>query len=157
MLCNLKTKLSSALLVKNKLTLIPIVVAAYLVGCSSANVPQVGAVAPCQIQSNGQVERAIRSSLKSQHWEMDTYNDHMIQAHKTVNQMTANIDIAYGYRGFSIEYADSQNMHYNDEEDSIDPVYLKWVYNLKGAIEKELQKQVQLDPSVKCLGKDVPA
>lgn len=128
-----------------------------LTACSPVFIPQIGAVAPCQIQSVSQVEKAVRASLSAQHWKIVSADDHTIQAKKILKEMQVTIDVAYGYRGFSIEYVDSKNMDYNAENDSIDPTYKKWTYNLSYAIQNHLTEQVKLNPSVKCLGKDKPA
>lgn len=130
---------------------------ACLTACSSIFIPQIGAVAPCQIQSVAQVEQAVRKSLTAQHWTILSAEDHAIQARKIFKEMQVIIDVAYGYRGFSIEYVSSKNMDYDAENNSIDPAYEKWTYNLSYAIQNHLTEQVKLNPSVKCLGKDVSA
>jgi len=121
-----------------------------LTACSSTTVPQVGDAVPCQIQSVEQVEQAVLAGLTAEHWEIISSSFHIVQARKTQRQMQVTIDVAYGYRGFSIEYGDSQNMGYDIDDDTIDSAYVKWVYNLKNFIDKVLKQEVKLLPPTKC-------
>ena len=123
-----------------------------LTACSSTTVPQIGAPVPCQIQSVEQVEQAVMAGLADQHWEVISSSAHIIEARKTKAQLQAMVHVAYGYRGFSIEYFDSKNMDYDAENDTIDSTYEKWVYHLMGAINKILKQEVKQLPPVKCSG-----
>lgn len=127
-----------------------------ITSCSSVVVPQIGAQAPCQIQSVTQVEQAVLSGLTSQHWEILSTSDHRVEARRKHSQMEAKIAVAYGYRGFSIEYQDSKNMDYDLEKDTIGAEYVKWAYSLQHAIEQVLVQEVKLSPPVKCTGKNTP-
>jgi len=121
-----------------------------LTACSSVKVPQVGAPAPCQIQSVEQVEQAVLAGLADQNWEIISSSDHLIQARKKSSQMQAIIEVAYGYRGFSIEYFDSKNMDYDPESDKISAKYEKWVYRLMREVESILKKEVKQLPPIHC-------
>ncbi|MES2204829.1 MAG: hypothetical protein V4496_06380 [Pseudomonadota bacterium] len=121
-----------------------------LAACSSTTVPQIGAPVPCQIQSVEQVEQAVIAGLMDQHWEIISSSAHILEARKTTAQLQAMVHVAYGYRGFSIEYFDSKNMDYDVEDDTIDSVYEKWVYQLMGSINKILKQEVKQLPPVKC-------
>lgn len=121
-----------------------------LTACSSTTVPQVGAPVPCQIQSVEQVEQAVLAGLADQHWQVMSSSAHIIEARKTMSQLKAMVHIAYGYRGFSIEYFDSKNMGYDAENDTIDSIYKKWVYRLMDAINEILQQEVKQLPPIKC-------
>ncbi len=123
-----------------------------LTACSTATVPQIGAPVPCQIQSVEQVEQAVMAGLVDQHWEVMSSSDHIIEAHKTTAQAQAMVHIAYGYRGFSIEYFDSKNMDYDAGNDTISDVYVKWVYHLMNSISNILKQEVEQLPPVKCSG-----
>ncbi len=118
--------------------------------------PQVGAPVPCQIQSVEQVEQAVIAGLAAQNWQVIFSSSHIIEARKTQAQMSAMVHIAYGYRGFSIEYFDSTNMNYDIGSDTIGVAYEKWVYRLMDAIEKTLKQEVAQNPPVKCYGEDAP-
>lgn len=133
---------------------IVVILFACLTACSSIVVPQIGAVAPCQIQSVTQVENAVRIALEEQHWKVLASADHIIQAEKALKKMTVIIDVAYGYRGFSIEYVRSQNMDYDPDNDTINPIYKKWVSHLTLSVKKNLEQQAKLYPTVQCLGKN---
>ncbi len=127
-----------------------------LTSCSSVTVPQIGAPVPCQIQSVEQVEQAVLAGLAAQDWQVISSSSHIIEARKTQAQRSAMVHIAYGYRGFSIEYFDSANMNYDIGDDTIVSAYEKWVYRLMHAIEKILKQEVKLNPPVKCYGDDTP-
>lgn len=122
-----------------------------LTACSSTMVPQVGGPVPCQIQSTEQVQQAILESLSSEHWEAVASSEHIIEAKKKLGQFQALIEIAYGYRGFSIEYKDSQNMDYDIENDTISTRYVKWINALATSINKVLKNEVEQLPPIKCL------
>lgn len=121
-----------------------------LTACSMTTVPQIGAPVPCQIQSVEQVEQAVVAGLTDQDWKVISSSDHLIEATKKNAPKEVSVHIAYGYRGFSIEYFDSKNMDYDAEKDTIDSKYVKWVYALMHNIEKILQKEVKQLPPVKC-------
>lgn len=121
-----------------------------LTACSSVKVPQVGAPVPCQIQSVEQVEQAVIAGLSDQSWEVLSSSEHLIEAKKKNASAQAVVHIAYGYRGFSIEYFDSKEMGFDAESDKISTTYEKWVYRLMYAIEKVLKQEVQLLPPIKC-------
>lgn len=123
-----------------------------LAACSSTTVPQIGAPVPCQIQSVEQVEQAIMAGLSDQHWEVTSSSVHMIEARKTTAQIQAIVHIAYGYRGFSIEYFNSKNMDYDAENDTISSTYVKWAYSLMHTVEKILKQEVKQLPPIKCSG-----
>lgn len=121
-----------------------------LEACAPITVPQIGSPVPCQIQSIEQVKQAVIEGLAAQHWKIIFSSDHLIQAEKTSSSSQAVIQVAYGYRGFSIEYFDSKNMDYDSEKDTIDSTYKKWVYHLMSGINKILNQQVKSLPPVKC-------
>ena len=121
-----------------------------LTGCSSVTVPQIGTPVPCQIQSVEQVEQAVIAGLADQQWEVISSSDHLIEATKTNAPAQAMVHIAYGYRGFSIEYFDSKNLDFNPDNDKISTTYEKWVYRLMHTIEKILQQEVKQLPPIKC-------
>lgn len=126
-----------------------------LTGCSRVIVPEVGAVVPCQIQSIAQVEQAIFLALQKQGWTVNSYTHHVIEVSKVFKQMRATVDIAYGYKGFSLEYVNSQHMNYSLEDDTIDPTYKKWIDQLLNAINQQLKYTVDNGPVVTCLSKNV--
>lgn len=132
------------------------VILTLLTSCSSVAVPQVGAPVPCQIQSVEQVEQAVIAGLAAQNWQVISSSFHIVEARKAQAQMRAMVHIAYGYRGFSIEYFDSTNMNYDIGSDTIGVTYEKWVYRLMHAIEKNLKQEVAQSPPVKCYGEDAP-
>ncbi|MCD8499717.1 MAG: hypothetical protein LRY67_05905 [Gammaproteobacteria bacterium] len=133
-----------------------LVVCAFLLSaCSRVMVPEVGAVVPCQIQSIAQVEQAIFLALQKQGWTVHAYTHHVIQVRKAFKQMRATVDIAYGYKGFSLEYVDSQQMNYHLEDDTIDPTYKKWIDQLLNAINQQLKYTVDNGPVVTCLSKNI--
>ena len=121
-----------------------------LTACSSTKVPQIGAPVPCQIQSVEQVEQAVMAGLADQHWEVTSSSDHLIEAFKTQTPAQAMVHIAYGYRGFGIEYFDSTSMDYDSEKDTINSTYVKWVYHLMYSIEDILKQEVKQLPPIKC-------
>lgn len=123
-----------------------------LASCSSVNVPQIGAPVPCQIHSVEQVEQAVMAGLADQHWVVISSSAHMVEARKTTPQAQVEVHIAYGYRGFSIEYFDSKDMDFDAEKDTISETYVKWAYHLMHAIEEILQKEVKQLPPIKCSG-----
>lgn len=122
--------------------------------CSTTTVPQIGGVVPCQIQSIEPVEQGILAALTAQQWEILSTSPHMIEAKKEQGQLQVTIGIAYGYRGFSLEYQDSQNMNYDAENDTIDSTYIKWTNNLMGSIYKILKQEAALLPSTPCMEKN---
>lgn len=105
-----------------------------LFGCTTVTLPQISGQTPCQVQVDSRIEQAIYAALDQQHWVILAAADHWIKAQKTVKQMQATIEIAYGYCGFSVEYRDSRHMHYDAEHDVIDRSYVKWVMHLKSSI-----------------------
>lgn len=127
-----------------------------LASCSSVNVPQAGAQAPCQIQLSSQVEQAIYTAIDAEDWKVIAAEDHWIEAQKTSNQMQATVEIAYGYRGFSIEYHNSQNMDYDAESDTINRTYVKWVVRLRNHISEALDAQAAALPADQCMNKNIP-
>lgn len=123
----------------------------FLVACSSVSVPEIGVMVPCQIQSIDQVKQAINEELNNHDWKIISNSmDQAIQARKTMKSMQASIEIAYGYRGFSIEYLDSSGMKYDEENNTIDPTYKSWVYHLMTGIQKNLEKKAALNPNIHC-------
>lgn len=113
-------------------------------------VPQVGAEVPCQIQSVEQVEQAVLAGLTAQHWEIISSSEHIIEARKKRSPMEVTIGVAYGYRGFSIEYQDSKNMDYDADKDKIASDYAKWAYSLQHAIQETLAQEVKRLPPIQC-------
>ena len=124
-------------------------------GCATIQVPEISGRVPCQVQLSGQVEEAIYSALDAQHWVILAADDHWIKARKQVNQRQATVEIAYGYRGFSIDYRDSEQMQYDAESDTIDATYAAWVKRLERHIETLLQHvAADTPPSKKCTYKN---
>ena len=123
-----------------------------MTACSSVVVPQIGAQVPCQIQSADQVEQAVLAGLAAQHWEIISSSEHIIEARKKHSPMEVTVGVAYGYRGFSIEYQESKNMDYDAKKDTIGTDYAKWAYSLQHAIQKILAQEAKRLPPVKCSG-----
>lgn len=132
------------------------IAACVLASCSSVNVPQAAAQAPCQIQLSSQVEQAIYKALDAEDWKVIAAEDHWIEAQKSANQMQATVEIAYGYRGFSIEYHSSEGMNYDAANDTISRAYVKWVVRLRNNISEALDAKAATLPSDQCMDKNIP-
>ena len=89
-----------------------------------------------------QVHHAIEIGLVDEQWQAREISPGVLEATKTHLTQSASVYIAYGYEGFSIEYADSQHMDYNAAADTIDASYKKWVYALYSSIQYQLNQQV---------------
>lgn len=126
----------------------------FLCGCSTVTIPQVGGRVPCQLQLTSQVEQAIYTALNEEGWKVVAAEDHWIEVQKKSSQMQATVEIAYGYRGFSIEYRESENMNYDPDNDTIGRAYVKWVAHLRNDINDALQKEAELNASVPCSDKN---
>jgi len=112
----------------------------FLFGCMVQTVPEYGIEIPKGIEGIQEVAFSIRRALTKEDWLIRDDQPGLIEAVKTSDKKSADIYIVYGYQGYSIEYADSDNMQYNAEQDTIDSEYRKWTGDLNQAIIHSLKE-----------------
>lgn len=113
-----------------------------LSGCMAPPLAEFSASIPDdQKMTSTQVRDAILIAMSEEGWSAIEVNLGVFEATKSVGLQSAVVYIAYGYKGFSIEYADSTNMQYNAENDTISVAYKTWVYALYSSIQYQLHQQ----------------
>lgn len=110
-------------------------------GCIAPPLSEFSAKIPDEYKmTHFQVRQAILTAAGEEDWSATEVAPGVFEARKSSGLQSASVFIAYGYEGFSIEYADSTNMQYNPETDTISVAYRKWVYALYGSIQYELHQ-----------------
>ena len=116
-------------------------VGSFLVSCTTPVIPEFSAKIPDDHRlSKEQVRSAIVIAMAEEGWQATEPTEGVFEAHKTAMMQEASVYVAYGYEGFSVEYADSINMQYNADEDTISGTYKKWVYALYSSIQYQLHQ-----------------
>jgi hypothetical protein len=114
----------------------------FLVSCTTPHIPELSAAIPEEHKmTKTQVREAIVIAMIEEGWQSTESTPGVFEATRSSLTQEASIYIAYGYEGFSIEYADSTNMEYNADSDTISGVYKKWVYALYSSIQYQLHEQ----------------
>lgn len=117
---------------------------ALIIGCIPPVVPEFSGQAPKPIHSSTQVREAIEIALTEENWKIISIQHHnILQVYKQDEQQSASVYIVYGSEGYSMEYANSQNMQYNIIKNTIDSKYRVWVYSLNASIEYQLKQQAK--------------
>ncbi|MFN3234993.1 MAG: hypothetical protein ACE365_06235 [Gammaproteobacteria bacterium] len=111
----------------------------FLTACAT-RVPDLSYTVPRGIYSRGQVRKAVLAAAEHDHWQAKHLKPGLIVARKDRNQEMLEIYIAYGYHGYNIDYANSENMQYQFQNEQISRDYLKWVLELNNEIQVQLNK-----------------
>lgn len=86
-----------------------------------------------------QVENVIIGAAIKRGWKPRVVNSGLIEARLDLRQHTAVINISYSPTSYSIQYVDSQNLHYNNGE--IHRNYNNWITNLSRDIQLGLWQE----------------
>jgi len=81
------------------------------------------------------VDRAIKEAGTRRGWIMETAEPGHIVALIRVRQHMAQVDIRFDRQRFSINYRNSENLHYNAARSTIHRSYNTWVTNLRNDIQ----------------------
>jgi hypothetical protein len=81
-----------------------------------------------------QVEAAIKRAGGGLGWQMQTAAPGHIVARLPIRQHLAVVDIYYTNKDFSIKYKNSNNLRYDQADNTIHSNYNGWVQNLEKAI-----------------------
>lgn len=106
------------------------------------NVPVVtGSGKPASMQAVG-VAIANAAAHGKRAWVVKRTAPDRLRAKYSLRQYAISIDIAYSDKAYSIHYAESKNMKYDEMNGRkvIDPFYNHWVDELKRGIDAELSK-----------------
>ncbi|MGI9492996.1 MAG: hypothetical protein ACR2QF_11420 [Geminicoccaceae bacterium] len=82
-------------------------------------------------------ERAIKTAGSKIGWQMDTIRPGLIRGTLNVRSHMAIVDISYDNERFSIDYVDSENLKYDEEQNVIHKSYNKWIGILERRIRAE--------------------
>lgn len=91
-------------------------------------------------KTSTEVRQAIMIAMAEEDWSATEIVPGVFEANKHAGLQSVSVFIAYGYEGFSIEYANSTNMQYNPETETISVTYKKWVYSLYSSIQYQLRQ-----------------
>ena len=92
--------------------------------------------------SKDQVKKAILKAGLSKGWSITPVDDNKLLGTLVVrNKHTIKVSIPYSTSGYSLMYADSDNMLYDAENNTIHRNYNRWVRNLESAINMQLSQQ----------------
>lgn len=86
-----------------------------------------------------QVENVIIGAAIKRGWKPRVVNTGLIEARLDLRQHTAVINISYSPTSYSIQYVDSQNLHYRNGE--IHRNYNNWITNLSRDIQLGLWQE----------------
>ncbi len=84
-----------------------------------------------------QAEKAIKTAGSKIGWEMETIRPGLIRGTLNVRKHLAVVDINYDGQRFSIDYVDSENLKYDEEQNLIHKSYNKWIGILERRIRAE--------------------
>jgi hypothetical protein len=71
-------------------------------------------------------------------WIMIEERPGLIKGTLKLRSHEAIVDVTYDTSAYSIQYADSTNLNYNESKGTIHKNYNGWIQNLENAIEREL-------------------
>lgn len=137
-----KSNMNRLTLTLNKLSLFPAcALALMLIGCGTApvyNVIDAPVVTAGQIPTVDQMRAAIIRAGARRGWRMRQTGAQQLRGTLNVRDHTAQADIRFNWRNYSIRYHSSNNLNYDGV--NIHSRYNNWIENLDKDIREELAK-----------------
>ncbi len=86
-----------------------------------------------------EIEKAIVAAGAKRGWIMEKIDEGKMKGTLNVRRHVAVIFVTYNKKRFNIEYADSNNLHYDPKEKTIHKAYNSWIKNFENDIQALLK------------------